>query len=94
MITHQDIDERLLRMVRLCVDKIDRDPSLLAKIESAATRIADPRIRSEWAVILHEPWPRLRSRLLEDSESGASLRQNAPFGGLLDNRERLTFFRR
>jgi hypothetical protein len=93
MITHRDIDRRLLGMVRLCVDKIGSDPALLDRVRANAGRIADPRIRASWSDLLRMPWPQLKSRLLEENERGDQLRQDAPLGGLLSNAERYRFFR-
>jgi hypothetical protein len=92
MITHQQIDARLLGMVRRCVEKIDADRMLLAQVAANVGRIADPRIRSDWLRLLELPWPELRERLLAATEAGSQLRQNAPLGGLLTNAERLKFF--
>lgn len=92
MITHAQIDRRLLRMVSLCVAKIDARPPLLLQVVQNANRIADPRIRAQWRDLLELPWPALRDRLLADDEPGAQLRQNAPLGGLLSNAERFAVF--
>ena len=93
MLNHQDIDLRLLAMVRLCVEKIDSDPRLLAQVAINAARISDPRIREQWRGVLDTPWLEFRKRLLAETEAGAQIRQDAPFGGLLSNAERLQFFR-
>jgi len=79
-------------MLEACSLKIDRDPSLLAKAHENTKRIANPRIKKEWIALLHLPWAELRALLLERSESGNRLRQNAPFGGILTEEERMSFF--
>lgn len=92
MITHADIDNRILRMVRLCVEKIEQDNRLLAQVWRNVDRIADPRIREEWRSFRDLPWGDLRTKLLEHGPEGDQLRQNAPLGGILSNRERIGFF--
>lgn len=94
MLTHQEIDRRLLGMVRLCVEKIDAEPALLAKVNANATRITDPFLRAAWLRFLALPWEQQKARLLAPGEAGDQLRQNAPFGGLLSNAERFRFFER
>jgi hypothetical protein len=93
MLTHADIDRRILGMIRLCVEKIEADPRLLARVWDNAERITDPRIRHEWRKFQALPWTELKAKLLAETPDGDQLRQNAPFGGLLSNRERLRFFR-
>ena len=92
-ITHRDIDERLLGMVRLCVEKIDADPHTMTMVRANIDRIADPRIKAEWRGLSSLPWAALRERLLSQSPDGDQLRQNAPLGGVLTKAERLAFFR-
>ena len=91
--THQEIDARLLAMVRACVEKIDANPGLLARLRANADRIADSRIRSEWLHLTRLPWEDLRRSILSQSPEGDQLRQNAPLGGVLTNAERFQFFR-
>jgi len=93
MITHQQIDDRLRSMVCLCVEKIDVNPALLQRVAANATRIADPRLRSQWLHLLTLPWAQIREKLLARTESADQLRQNTPFGGILSNAERLPFFK-
>jgi hypothetical protein len=93
MTTHADIDNRILGMVRLCVEKIEQDNRLLAHVWQNAERIADPRIRAEWMAFRKIPWGDLRTKLLASGPDGDQLRQNAPLGGILSNRERIIFFR-
>ncbi len=92
MLTHEEIDDRLHRMVALCVAKIDRDMQLLGKVEANVRRVSDPRLRAEWESLLNLPWAQLREKLLAAGEAGNQLRQNAPLGGLLSNAERSRFF--
>jgi hypothetical protein len=92
MLTHADIDNRILRMIRLCAEKIEQDNRLLALVWRNAERIADPRIRAEWLAFRELPWADLKDKLLAPGPDADQLRQNAPFGGILSNRERIGFF--
>jgi len=92
MTTHEDIDARIYKIIAACAFKIDRDASLLALARSNASRIADARIRAQWLTLLEKPWPALRETLLDRSSSGDQLRQNAPFGGILSETERMSYF--
>lgn len=94
MISHQQIDSRLLGMVRLCVEKLDTNPSLRNKVWANASHIADPRLRRQWETLRATPWSELRNRLLAETDEGDQIRQNVPFGGLLSNAERLQFFQK
>ena len=91
--THRQIDERIYRLVSACVEKIERTPTLLDRAHDAVRRQPDPRIKAEWQALLAMDWADLKGRLLEASERGDQLRQNAPFGGILSNAERMTAFR-
>lgn len=92
--THADIDRRIARLVRRCVEKIDADPRRLADtVAPSVERIGIPAVRAEWRTLLRLPWQELRMLLLEESERGDRLRQNAPFGRLLTPRERMEVFR-
>jgi hypothetical protein len=51
MITHADIDARILRMLEACAQKIDRDPSLLDRVGDNAARIIDINRRMPFATI-------------------------------------------
>ncbi len=98
MRTHQEIDERSLRMARAIVAKIDQDPARagLAKARSVCQRWYDqspsPAIK-EWLDILQQPWDQIREVLLDESENGKRLRQSDPFCGILTPRERWEIYR-
>jgi len=79
-------------MVRLCADKIEADNTLLDLVWKNVGRIADSRIRGEWIGLQRLPWPDLKARILQVGPDGDQLRQNAPLGGILNNRERFSFF--
>lgn len=51
------------------------------------------RLHEEWAGILREGWQAARAALLDESDTGARLRQNNPFCGVLSPRERWAIYR-
>ena len=79
-------------MLDACAQKIDREPLLLNRIADNASRISSAPIREEWKSLLKLPRADLRVVLLERSERGSQLRQNAPFFGILTEDERMRFF--
>lgn len=89
MITHAIIDERILALVRLCMEKISNDPSLLSLAKKSVQRWPEGRLKREWIQLLDLPVSELESVLLKDSEEGKRLRQSAPFGGMLLTAERM-----
>lgn len=93
-VTHSTIDDRLLRLVLACLLKVDANHALLSRAHAAVQRQPNPCIRTEWKSLLALPWPELSALLLETSDRGQRLRQDAPFGGLLSPEERMTVFRR
>ena len=90
-----EADRRALAMARLIVTKIDADPSLL---ETTLSKMKEwkrerggyqPQCFDEWeALIITEPWARLRARLLEDSDEGQRHRTSHPFVDILSDEER------
>jgi hypothetical protein len=87
--THADVDRRIRQLVEACILKIDRDPALLAKARIQVGRWANSPLRKEWDSFLSLPWTELREKLREETEEGNRIRQSAPFGGFLTNRERM-----
>lgn len=95
MLTHRDIDRRLLALVILCVRKIDADPSLwTGRVAAAVRRLPNARLRGQWEELLGREWSEVRGHLLEEGDAGDALRQSAPLGGLLTNAERRACFPR
>jgi hypothetical protein len=88
-LTHKDVDRRLLRLVRACVVRIDKDPKLLDRARIQAGRYSNAPLRQEWQHLLGLPWSQLRITLLEESDEGDRIRQSAPFGGFLSNERRM-----
>jgi hypothetical protein len=85
---HKQIDARLLRLTEAVVLRIDTQPDLRARMRENVSRWSNVRMRAKWAMLLELPWSQLRGRLLEKTEAGAALRQNAPLGGILAATER------
>ncbi|MFA5508806.1 MAG: hypothetical protein WC314_22320 [Vulcanimicrobiota bacterium] len=92
MASHQEIDERSLRLAHEVARRIDRDPSLLAKVRAWADRQTAPAM-VEWQLILHGSWSAIRATLLDPTDLGKRLRQSSPFVGILTPRERWRIYR-
>ncbi|OGJ89837.1 MAG: hypothetical protein A2268_00545 [Candidatus Raymondbacteria bacterium RifOxyA12_full_50_37] len=99
MRTHQEINERSRALAAAVVQRIDMDADR-AGLEHARTVCrrwleshSEGCVR-EWCSILQNPWAKIRSILLDQSEEGNRLRQNSPFCGILTPRERWEIYRR
>ena len=90
---HNHIDARLLRLTEAVVQEIDTQPNLHARMRENVGRWSTARMQTKWAKLLDLPWPQLRGRLLEKTEVGAALRQEAPLGGILATAERARIMR-
>jgi hypothetical protein len=95
MKTHEAIDQRSLAMARRIVEKVDADPRGLEHARQVCARWVERGNvpAREWMQILERPWPEIRRILLEDSEESRRRRQNDPFCGILDPRERWEIYR-
>lgn len=99
MKSHQDIDQRSLALARAVAEIIDRDKERLGlqKARETCTRWfrdnPTPAIL-EWLHILKQPWEKVRTVLLDESEQGQRLRQSSPFCGILSPRIRWEIYRR
>ena len=87
--THKDVDRRMLRLVKACIVRIERDPKLLDRARIQAGRYSNTPLRLEWQRLLSLPWPKLRTILEEESNQGDRIRQSVPFGGFLSNEKRM-----
>ncbi len=98
MRTHEQIEQRSLRMARAIADKLEAG-DLMAGLERARMvnhrwcRQSPMRLHRDWSEILQRDWPFIRAVLLDPSERGAQLRQNNPFCGILTPQERWAFYR-
>lgn len=90
---HKHIDARLLRLTEAVVQEIDTQPDLHARMRENVGRWSNVRMQTKWVKLLELPWPQLRGRLLEKTEVGAALRQEAPLGGILATAERARIMR-
>jgi hypothetical protein len=98
MKTHQQIDQRSLRLARAVVEKLeDGDPRTgvaLAQENNRRWNAQNPsRLHEDWTAILSGKWENIREILLDKSERGAQLRQNNPFCGILTPQERWKIYR-
>jgi len=96
--THAELDARSLAIARAIAARIDADPGRrgLEKARRLCDRwcAMDVDPAREWREILaRHDWGEVRALLLEESEEGARRRQNAPFCGVLDDRERWAILR-
>lgn len=82
-----------MRLTGACVQKIDAEPKLLEIAKTNLTRVTNKIVRAEWEALLARPWIEVRAILIVDSELGRALRQNAPFGGILSDTERQSYFK-
>lgn len=98
MKTHQQIDRRSLRLADALARKLEAG-DVQAGIERARTvnrrwrAQGASRLHDEWAEILAGDWISIRNALIDHSERGAQLRQNNPFCGILEPRERWAIYR-
>lgn len=90
---HKTIDARLLRLVEASIRKIDANPTLRKRLAQNVSRWPSPRLQKQWQVRLQQPWTKLRTQLLADSDEGAALRQDAPLAGILSPIERTRIMR-
>jgi hypothetical protein len=92
--SHRVLDARSLAMHVRIVQKIDRDPGLLAIAHRNLARWGTqrdpepPTWLKEWQHILRQPWPRVAAVMSEQSETACRLRQSSPFAGVLTTEER------
>jgi hypothetical protein len=87
--SHKDADRRILRLVKACVSRIEKDPKMLDRARIQSGRYSNAQLRREWQKLLDLPLPKLRAILLEESDEGDRIRQSVPFGGFLSNEKRM-----
>lgn len=90
---HTIIDARLLRLTEAVVRRLDANPALRGRLRDNVSRWKNLHLRKQWERRLEAPWISLRSRLLERTQEGAALRQDAPLGGILPAAERTRIMR-
>lgn len=92
---HPEIDQKVLKLTRISVARIDADPKLVTVGLDAIERWTErkggyvPPCHKEWKTLIESvPWEKLREMLLEESDEGQRLRSSHPFTDLVDERER------
>lgn len=93
MKSHQEIDERSLRLARAVAERVDREPELLNRVRERAENQESPAAR-EWLPLLRGPWEQIRTVLLSTDQESARLRQSSPFVGILSPQERWAIYAR
>ncbi len=91
MKSHQEIDERSLRLARAVAERLDENPELLDRVRNWAESQESPAVR-EWLPILRGPWEQIRKVLLSADQESTRLRQSSPFVGVLSPRERWAIY--
>ena len=99
MYSPQQLDQRSLALHALAAEKLRRDNFLLVKVRLVLDHwvdVASPRTHgylNAWQVAVSEGAEACIALALEDSESGAAMRQASPLACLLTNRERFDFLK-
>lgn len=96
--THQDIDNRSLLLAKAVVYKIENSlgPIGIEKAKSVCDKWLNKQTGNdiiEWKRILAQPWGKIKSVLLDQSETGCRLRQSNPFCGILSPKERWRIYK-
>jgi hypothetical protein len=92
MASHQEIEQRSLRLAQAVARKIDHDPGQLELVREWARHQSSSGVR-EWLGLLDRPWEQIRAVLLQEDEEGKRLRQSSPFVGILTPQERWSLYR-
>jgi len=99
---HEIINKRSLKLNRLVVEKIRRQPELMDFVRSnLRSTLNDQKLSDsckdalkEWDFLIsHSPMDTVLNTLVEESEKGQRLRQSTPFWGILTQEERRETFR-
>ena len=96
---HARIDRRSLEMHRAIAEKLRNQPALMEIAWDNLNRWLASGGHSQpyfeaWREILGRPLPEVLELLIEESEKMTSLRQNAPFAGVLTPAERWGIYER
>lgn len=88
---HREAELRSLAYHRVLALRLDS--RLVAEARSRVRRWEHearihPRYAQEWSRVLSWPLPRIKRLISQDSQRARDLRQNSPFAGVLDERER------
>ena len=91
VLTHDDIDIRLLRLHGVVAERLRADPGLVAVARATLARWMErgvaPEALRKWARLIEGPREQLLSALVADTPAMRELRQSSPFAGtaFMDN---------
>jgi len=94
VLTHDDVDIRLLRLHGVVAERLRADPALIAVARATLARWAGrgvaPEALRKWGRLIDGSREELLSALVADTPAMRELRQSSPFAGtaFIDNRAR------
>ncbi len=96
---HERIDRRSIALHAAIVEKLRRDPSLMAIAFDNLDRWSETAVHSRpyldrWRQLLNTPLNELLVLMVEESEHMTAMRQNSPFAGVLTPQERWAIYDR
>ena len=96
-VSHERIDRRSIAMHQAIADKLRANPALLEIARENIARWAPAAGRSRhyldaWLEVLEMPPEEMLRLMVEDTEEMRAMRQNNPFAGVLDARERWAIY--
>ena len=96
---HERIDRRSIALHRAIAEKLRANPALLEIARDNIARHAPTAGRSQhywdaWRTVLAMPLEDMLRLIVEDTEEMRALRQNNPFAGVLEARERWAIYDR
>jgi hypothetical protein len=96
-VSHERIDRRSIAMHRAIAEKLRANPALLEIARENIARWAPAAGRSRhyldaWLDVLEMPLEEMLALIVEDTEEMRAMRQNNPFAGVLDARERWAIY--
>ena len=96
-VSHERIDQRSIAMHRAIAEKLRANPALLEIARENITRWAPAAGRSRhyldaWLEVLEKPLEEVLALIVEDTEEMRAMRQNNPFAGVLNPRERWAIY--
>jgi hypothetical protein len=94
---HERIDQRSIAMHRAIAEKLRANPALLEIAHENIARWAPAAGRSRhyldaWLEVLEMPLEEMLRLIVEDTEEMRAMRQNNPFAGVLNPRERWAIY--
>jgi hypothetical protein len=94
---HERIDQRSIAIHRAIAEKLRASPALLEIARENIARWAPTAGRSRhyldaWLKVLEMPLEEMLRLIVEDTEEMRAMRQNNPFAGVLEPRERWAIY--